>query len=169
MRKWKNLMRLETGSDEQRPFLFAGGDEGEPGEGSLTDWPDRSIEDPTQVLIVEDDYLIAALAEETLSAAGYVLLTTATTAAEAIRTAVSEKPDIILMDIRLAGARDGIFAAGQILDQTGIRCIFTTAHTDAATRDRAAATRPLGWLPKPYHQSDLVRAIEDAVNRAGKH
>src|ERR1700710_749214 len=103
-----------------------------------------------RILIVEDEYLIGISAEDALIAAGFTVLAVATNAAEAIRLAVAETPDLVLMDIRLGEGPDGIAAAAEIIERTGIRCVFATARTDDTTRHRAASSKPLGWLAKPY-------------------
>jgi len=116
-----------------------------------------------RILIVEDEILLSMAVEDALTFEGYDVVGTARSADEAISMAVAHGPDLILMDIRLAGNSDGIAAAAQILERTGIRCLMATAHTDAATLARASAVRPLGWLPKPYDEADMVRAVADAL------
>src|ERR671914_540257 len=66
---------------------------------------------PARVLLVEDDYFVALELESHLLEAGFVVVGTATTAEEAIVLAASESPELAIMDIRLAGLRDGIDAA----------------------------------------------------------
>jgi two-component system, response regulator PdtaR len=64
------------------------------------------------------------------------------------------------MDIRLAGARDGIAAADEILSRFGIRSVFVTATTDPHTRHRAAAVNPIAFLEKPL----TVQSLRTALN-----
>jgi DNA-binding NarL/FixJ family response regulator len=116
-----------------------------------------------RILIVEDDYLVAMEAEAALAEAGFEAAGIANSADEAVKLAKIERPTLVVMDIRLIGKRDGIDAALQILDETGVRCIFATAHHTMATRTRAAPTEPLGWLPKPYTMEDLIDMIKLAV------
>ncbi|WP_032936436.1 response regulator [Mesorhizobium sp. WSM3626] len=111
------------------------------------------------ILIVEDDYLIALDAEAGLTAAGFSLAGTAVSAEQAVSLALSTRPTLVLMDIRLLGKRDGIDAALELYRDHGIRCIFTTAHGDQEVKLRAEAARPLGWVQKPYSISTLVDAI----------
>jgi CheY-like chemotaxis protein len=96
----------------------------------------------TKVLIVEDDHLVAIEAEYALLEAGYEVAGIAATAAEAFALARTEKPDIVVMDIRLAGDRDGIDAAIELFTDSGLRSLFASAHGDAATRSRAQAAKP---------------------------
>jgi DNA-binding NarL/FixJ family response regulator len=118
-----------------------------------------------KVLIVEDDHLVAIEAEATLCEAGFEVTGIAATADEAIALAKSTVPDVVLMDIRLAGQRDGIEAAQQLVTETGLRSIFASAHNDSATRARGAVARPVGWLSKPYQPHALVDAVNEAIKQ----
>ena len=73
----------------------------------------------------------------------------ARTAEEALEIAEVRRPVIVVMDIRLAGKRDGIDAALELFSKFGIRCVFVSAHQDKDARLRAEPARPLAWLPKP--------------------
>ncbi|MDG4885748.1 response regulator [Mesorhizobium sp. WSM4887] len=125
---------------------------------------------PSQmILIVEDDYLIALDIEAGLHAAGFQVAGPATTADEAIGLALSIKPALVLMDIRLLGKRDGVDAALELYRELGIRCIFTTAHGDRDVRFRAEAAKPLGWVQKPYSIATLIDAIRSGFQEIEKH
>jgi DNA-binding NarL/FixJ family response regulator len=119
--------------------------------------------DPARILIVEDDYLAAADTESGLTEAGFQVVGIAATAGEAIGLARSERPELIIMDIRLAGVRDGVEAALEIFRDCGIRCVFATAHHDAQVRARARPAEPLGWLPKPYTSYALIATVRSAL------
>ena len=121
-----------------------------------------------RVLIVEDDVPLSAVVEDTLTYEGYAVVGTARSAEEAISMALDHGPDLVLMDVRLLDNSDGIAAAGEILERTGIRCLMATGQTDARTKARAALVQPLGWLPKPYGNEEMVQAVADALrcNRA---
>ncbi len=118
-----------------------------------------------RVLIVEDDVLLSTVLEDALTYEGYAVVGTARSAEEAISLAVDHGPDLVLMDIRLLGKSDGIAAAGEILERTGIRCLMATGQTDAKTIERAAMVQPLGWLPKPYGNEEMVQAVAAALRR----
>lgn len=109
------------------------------------------------------DFLIATQAEIALTAAGFAVTGVASTAEEAVQMAAPQPPALVVMYIRLAGNRDGIDAALELFRHMGIRCIFATAHDDAATRTRAEATHPLGWLPKPYTPTALIEMVRLAL------
>ena len=120
------------------------------------------------VLIVEDDVPLSTVVEDTLTYEGYAVVGTARSAEEAISMAVDHGPDLVLMDVKLLDNSDGIAAAGEILERTGIRCLMATGQDDAKTKARAALVQPLGWLPKPYGNEEMVQAVADAMrcNRA---
>jgi DNA-binding NarL/FixJ family response regulator len=125
---------------------------------------DARIEPPARILVVEDDFLVAAEIEIALSDAGFDVAGVAASADEAVELAQSQRPALVVMDVRLAGERDGIHAAVEIFRKLGIRCIFATAFYDQHSLERAKPAMPLGWLQKPYSMASLV----DAVCRALK-
>jgi two-component system, response regulator PdtaR len=139
----------------------------DPGQHQLsrqaTDHPEKAIQKP-RILLVEDDYFVALEVEHYLRASGFDVVGTATTAEEAIRQAEAERPELAVMDIRLAGVRDGIDAAIELFTKYGIRSIFASAHVDPETRKRAQAANPAGWLSKPYMPESLVELLK-AVTR----
>lgn len=117
----------------------------------------------TGVLIVDDDFLIGMQSESALANAGFRVVGIANTAEEAVVLARAHNPVLALMDIRLAGRRDGIDAAGELFRELGIRCVFATAHDNQHMRARAEPFAPLGWLTKPYTMASLVAIVRDAV------
>jgi two-component system, response regulator PdtaR len=124
---------------------------------------DKQPNEPARILIVEDDYLVGSDMEMTLSAAGFDVVAIAATADEAVALAGSEKPILILMDIRLASQRDGIDAALEIFRSYGIRSIFATAHQDEHARLRAEPAKPLSWLSKPFTMASLVDTVRQGL------
>ena len=98
-----------------------------------------------------------------LAAAGFDVIGVATTAEEAVEMADAGEPDLAIMDIRLAGDRDGVDAAIELFDRLGVPSIFASAHGDAQTRKRAARASPLGWLQKPYSAEALVAVVDAAL------
>jgi len=117
----------------------------------------------TRVLIVEDETIISLDVQSILVGLGYEVAGTAATGEAAIEKALSLDPDIILMDILLAGKMDGIEAARAIRRNRDIPIIYLTANADRATVDRAQDTLPYTYLNKPIHERDLYSNIESAV------
>jgi two-component system, response regulator PdtaR len=117
------------------------------------------------ILIVEDDFLIAMQAEIALMDAGFTVSGIAATAEEALAFAKRCQPTLVVMDVRLAGQRDGIDAARDLFYELGLRCVFATAHDDLQTRVRAEPFAPLGWLAKPYTMPSLVKLVREAISK----
>ena len=102
-----------------------------------------------RVLIVEDEFFISLHTKELLESLGHTVVGVAVSASQAVQLAEREKPDVVLMDIRLNGDRDGIEAVEEIYTRLRIQSIFVSANSDPRTRQRAAALQPLGFLEKP--------------------
>jgi CheY-like chemotaxis protein len=117
------------------------------------------------VLLVEDDNIIAKVAEWRLKNLGYSLCGRATTGAEAMELVVKNKPDIVLMDINIKGEIDGIETARMIKKGFNIPVVYVTSHSDGPTLERAKETKPDGFIMKPFEDNDLRVAIELALRK----
>ncbi|HZR72746.1 response regulator [Bradyrhizobium sp.] len=117
-----------------------------------------------RILIVEDDLLVASEMEATLCDAGFEIVGIATTGNEALQLARTESPILAVMDIRIAGDRDGVDTALELFRSQGLRCIFASAHSDHDSRLRAQPAAPLGWLQKPYTMASLTEMVRAAVS-----
>src|ERR1043165_3904151 len=128
------------------------------------------LESNPRILIVEDDLLIASEMETALTEAGFHIAGTASTGKEALQMAHAESPTLVVMDIRLAGDRDGIETALELFSVHGIRCIFASAYSDEEAQRRAAPAAPLGWLHKPYTMASLTAKVRAAARelRSGR-
>jgi DNA-binding NarL/FixJ family response regulator len=115
-----------------------------------------------RILLVEDEYIIAIEIEQWLLDSGHDVVGIVANAEDAVAAATGAKPDLVVMDVRLAADGDGIDAAKQILARTGIRSLFASAHSDARTRSRADMVQPLGWLTKPYSRTEFLVALDTA-------
>jgi CheY-like chemotaxis protein len=115
-------------------------------------------------LIVEDDYLISEGLRHACLEAGYNEVGIAVEAAQAISIAERERPDLVLMDIKLSGGSDGVEAASLLRERFGIRSIFTTAYNDPHTLERGKRADPAGWLVKPYDGARVLQVIQRALN-----
>ncbi|UXI70381.1 hybrid sensor histidine kinase/response regulator [Tahibacter amnicola] len=120
---------------------------------------------PVRVLVVEDERLVAKDLQATLIAMGYDAFAIAASAEEAFRQAEAKRPDVVLMDIRIQGAFDGIHAADTLMAAHGCAVVYLTAHADEETIARAKKTGPFGYLLKPIKSAELRGAVEVAVYR----
>jgi DNA-binding response OmpR family regulator len=149
------LHELQSWSSRWWNFLFAP-DERSGSAGRLGS-PDR-------ILIVEDDVLIATQMEAALTDAGFDVTGVARTGEQALELALARPPDLAVVDIRLAGDRNGVDTALELFRSHGIRCVFATAHLDREVRRRAEPAAPLAWLPKPYTMPSLTAVVRRAAS-----
>ena len=119
----------------------------------------------TNVLIVEDQRIIAKALEKRLEGMGYIVAGLAANGADGVRDALALRPDIVLMDISLGTGMDGIDAAEQVRNQADIPIVYLTAYSDPGTFERAKLTAPFGYILKPYDNKDLQMAIEIGLYR----
>ena len=118
-----------------------------------------------RALIVEDETLIAEELKERLSRLGFSVIAAVATADEGIAIATREHPDLVLMDIRLKGDKDGVQAAREIREQVDVPIVYLTAHSDRLTLERVKSTEYDGFLLKPFQKRELQMTIEVAMKR----
>lgn len=118
-----------------------------------------------KILLVEDDDVIARVADWRLKNLGYTVCGRASTGAEAMELVVNAKPDLVLMDINIQGDVDGIETAKMIKKGFNIPVVYVTSHSDGPTLERAKETRPDGFIVKPFDDNDLRVAIELALKK----
>jgi len=116
-----------------------------------------------KILIIEDDHVIGMEIRDRLETLGYNVLTRLSYGEDAIEQAGDLRPDLILMDIQLAGEIDGIQAAEEIRELYDIPVIYLTAYADDNTLERAKITEPFGYVLKPFEERELVSTIEMAL------
>ncbi len=119
----------------------------------------------TKLLIVEDEAIVAADLAATLARLGYEVVGTTARGEEAVALARERRPDLVLMDIVLAGPVDGITAAEQIGAEQDVPVVYLTAHSDMPTQQRAHRTNPFGYVIKPFEERELQSQIEMARYR----
>jgi len=126
---------------------------------------------PTQILVVEDEGIIAKDLQAMLRKLGYHVPVTVGTGEKAVETATANQPDLILMDINLRGSIDGVQAATAISAQQDVPIVYLTANSDEATMQRAKVTDPFGFMIKPFEERALHAGIEMALykHRTEKH
>jgi CheY-like chemotaxis protein len=118
-----------------------------------------------RALIVEDEVLIAEELRERLSLLGFSVIASVGSAEEGIAIATKERPDLVLMDIRLKGKKDGVQAAEEIHQQVDVPVVYLTAYSDPLTVNRAKGTQYDGFILKPFRARELQSTIEIAMQR----
>lgn len=114
--------------------------------------------------MVEDEAIFALDLVQQLRAMGHDVVGAVHKGEDALALAERHQPDLVLMDIKLAGDLDGISTAAQLRSRLGIPVVFVTAYTDPLTTARAKQARPLGYLLKPVRESDLKVTLEIALH-----
>lgn len=114
------------------------------------------------ILIVEDEFLVAADIEESLLSLGYKVQNCVATGPGAIAEVEKNLPDIILMDIVLKGEMNGIEAATIINQKHNVPIIYLTANADIGTVEQAKISLPYGYIIKPFTEKELQTNIEIA-------
>lgn len=123
----------------------------------------------TNILIVEDESIVAKDIQNSLKKLGYSVTGIASSGEDAIQMISENVPDIVLMDIMLKGEMDGIEAAGHLREKHNIPVIFLTAYADESTLKRAKITEPYGYIIKPFKEIDLQTSLEIALYKHDKN
>lgn len=113
------------------------------------------------ILIVEDEFVAANNLRIMLESAGYKVSGLADSYEQAVALLEKEKPDLVLLDIFLAGPKTGI-DLGRLLKQLNIAFIYLSANSNIETLQLAKLTEPYGFLVKPFREKDMLIAIDIA-------
>lgn len=111
-----------------------------------------------KILIVEDEALVAMALQRELGVRGFACIVAAT-AESAVALAIAELPDIVLMDIRLTGERDGIGAAREIRRSTTIPICFVSGYYKDDVSLSDLGFEPTAFLQKPVSADAIAKII----------
>jgi len=117
----------------------------------------------TQVLIVEDESIVATDLQNSLQNMGYDVVDVIDSGEQALKVLENHHLDLVIMDIGLKGSIDGTKAAGIIRDRFSIPVIYLTAYSDDNTLEKAKKTEPYGYILKPFEEKELHSIIEMAL------
>jgi len=117
-----------------------------------------------KIFIVEDDMIIQMFIERILGNLGLDIIGEARTGDETLAFLENDTPDFILMDIGLAGDKDGIETAEIINAKYQIPIIFLTGNSDKPTLARAQKTNPIGFINKPIDEASLKSVMQNFFN-----
>lgn len=115
-----------------------------------------------KVLIVEDEIINAKILKEFLEKKGYEILDIITKGEDVLDFVTAQKPDLILMDIELAGKVDGVDAAVLVKKYDDIPILYLTGQTKKSIVERARDTKPVGYILKPFMPIQLEIALDMA-------
>lgn len=118
------------------------------------------------LLVVEDEFIIAQNLRNQLTDLGYAVLDVVSSGERAFQSIEKQQPDLVLMDIVLNGPLDGIETASRIRSQYGVPVIYITAFADKELFERAKITEPYGYLLKPFEERELQANIEMSLYKS---
>jgi chemotaxis response regulator CheB len=121
-----------------------------------------------RILIVEDESVIATNLQRSLTQMAFDVIDWVPTGEAAIELAERERPDLVLMDLHLAGALSGIETARSIWDRMQIPVVYCTAHADLETLRAVQTTESYGYVVKPFQSGAVRAAIQLALARREK-
>lgn len=116
------------------------------------------------IMIVEDEALVAMHLARKLKSWGFSVSSVHARGEDAILAAKARPPALVLMDIMLEGAMDGVSAAREILSAITLPVIFLTANSDPATNKLAMSLKPAAFINKPFVDEELKQSISRALS-----
>ncbi len=123
----------------------------------------------TKILIVEDEIITAMSLQHLMELWGYRMCGQASSGKEAVEIAISEKPDIVLIDVSLSGDINGIEVAKQIRSCFSIPIIFMTGYSDKETMEEIKEMEPAGCFVKPLDFNKLKMTLDSIVQKSKKN
>lgn len=125
----------------------------------------ESNEEPINILIVEDELLIARDVSRKLKRRGYNVTNIVSSSKAALDEVARQQPDLVLMDIVIKGSKDGIATAAEIHEKYNLPVVFVTAYADENTLDRAEQAGSYGYVVKPFKERELHATIKMALKK----
>jgi two-component system cell cycle sensor histidine kinase/response regulator CckA len=119
--------------------------------------------DKKRIFIVEDENIVSLDMKKRLEKLGYEVPGIAASGEDAVKMVLEQKPDLVLMDIKLSGEMDGVEAAAEILKSYSVPIVYITAYAENTTLRRAKITEPFGYILKPFEERELHINIEIAL------
>ena len=116
-----------------------------------------------KILIVEDEAIVARDIAQQVDALNYEVVGIANSAARAMEISAASRPDLVLMDIQLAGPVDGIAAAVSLREKFDIPVVFLTAFAADEKLERAKLAEPFGYIIKPFTERELSATLAMAL------
>ena len=122
-----------------------------------------------RILVVEDESIVAFDIASRLRRLGHEVVGSARSGPAAFRLCEEQRPDLVLMDVRIEGEEDGIELALRLRSAFDIPVVFLTAYADPETLERARRAAPLGYIVKPFDQRDIEVTVQTALGRGVIH
>jgi AraC-like DNA-binding protein len=117
-----------------------------------------------KILVVEDEFIIALDIKNILEADGFEVITNIDNVSDAIIAIEAQQPQLVLIDINLNGIKDGVDLGHYLLTKDEVPYLYLTSNADSVSLDRAKATRPQGYIVKPFKPIDLKATVAIVLN-----
>jgi signal transduction histidine kinase len=121
---------------------------------------------PPRILVVEDEAIVARDISQQLQQLGYESVGHVARGEQVLERVKQLNPDLVLMDIQLAGSMDGIAVAKQLRVSHPLPVVFLTAFAADEFLDRAKLTEPYGYILKPFSERELRTVLEMALYKS---
>ena len=121
------------------------------------------MDEQNNILIVEDEILVATSIKKYLQDFGYDVINIVASGSKALSVLRENQVNMVLMDIRIKGDIDGIETSAKINELYNLPIVYLTAHTDPKTLERAKKTEPYGYIVKPIEPRNMLSTIEMAL------
>ncbi len=115
---------------------------------------------PKNIIIVEDEIITQHFLQEILTSKSVTIVACLDNAQDTLKTFQELPCDMILMDLDILGAMDGLTLARKLLIKKKIPIIFITAYSDEETRQEALDLSPYGFIPKPFTAKEVLESVE---------
>ncbi|MBK8475660.1 MAG: response regulator [Opitutaceae bacterium] len=119
----------------------------------------------TRILVVEDEAIVARDLTQQLTRLGYEPVASTPSGEEALTLVAQLRPDLVLMDIQLAGELDGIATAITVREQFATPVVFLTAFADDTILQRSKQAEPFGYIVKPFEERELYSVVEISLHK----
>jgi len=116
-----------------------------------------------RILLVEDESIICEDIKKSIDYIGLDLAGCVHSGEEALVVIEREHPDLVLMDIVLAGRLNGIETARLVRQRYRVPVVFLTSYSDKITMQRAQEAEPYGYIVKPFHDEELKQVVFKAI------
>jgi len=120
-----------------------------------------------RIMLVEDERIVALHVQVMLEGFGHEVVANVASGEEALQKIEETRPDLVLMDVNIEGEIDGIETAARIPPDYHVAIVYLTAYSEDGTLERARATKPHGYLLKPFSERELRATLEMALERSG--
>lgn len=116
-----------------------------------------------RVFIVEDEAVVASFEKNIVEALGCEVIGISSTGEEGVEMVSRDKPDLVIMDLTLAGKMNGFEAAGEIIEEHGVPVVFVTAYKPKGSFIHDGTDGVIGYVVKPFIKQKLEAYVEVAL------